>query len=280
MGETDLKRFIEAFIVRAVEGAQGETAYRRPLVGFADADDPAWARLRREVEPTHLHPGDLLPGAKTVVAFFVPFAEEIVKANRRARGTARQWAVAYLETNVLINAIARDLAESLGRKGVRAAAQPSTHNWDPETLVSGWSHKSAAAVAGLGSFGLHRMLITDLGCAGRFGSLAVDARIEPTSGPQPERCLHLSDGTCTYCVKACPVGALKEAGPTGTNLDKFACYDHLLRVEAVLGADACGKCAVGPCALRGRHRKAAPRSSRGAAQGSRDPGAGPASRSR
>ncbi len=40
-----------------------------------------------------------------------------------------------------------------------------------KTMACAWSHKSAAAIAGLGSFGLHRMLITDAGCAGRCGSL-------------------------------------------------------------------------------------------------------------
>jgi epoxyqueuosine reductase QueG len=245
-----LRHFIEAFIVRAAAAAEGETAYRRPLVGFADAEDPAWPRLREIAEPTHLLPADLLSGARTVVAFFVPFAEQIVQANRRAEGTAREWVIAYLETNVLINRIAADLIEALAAQGVRGAAQPSTHNWDPQTLVSGWSHKSAAAIAGLGSFGLHRMLITELGCAGRFGSLVIDATIEPTSGPQPERCLYLTDGKCTYCVQACPSGALRQAPGAEPNLDKQRCYDHLLKIEASLGADACGKCAVGPCALR------------------------------
>lgn len=245
----DVKDFIEAFILHTVQEAKTETCYRRPLVGFADAGDPRWEQLKIIAEPTHLLPEDILPGASTVVAFFLPFDESVVKANRRAKETAREWAVAYLETNALINHIAQSLIEELGKRGVRAAAQPATHNWDPVTLVSHWSHKSAAAIAGLGSFGLHRMLITDAGCAGRCGSLVIDVPVTPTSRTQPERCRFFFDESCTYCVDACPAGALRLAAPGEWNIEKQRCHQYILSMSEKWGADCCGKCAIGPCAL-------------------------------
>lgn len=249
MSSRDLRSFVESFVRERVEASDGKTEYRRPLIGFADAGDPDWLRLREIAEPSHLLPGELLPGAKTVVAFFLPFAEDVVRANRKAKGTAKEWDTACFETNDLINGIGEQMIEALRVKGVRAARKPATHNWDPVTLVSRWSHKSAAAMAGLGTFGVHRMLITDLGCAGRFGSLVVDAQIPPTSRPQPERCRFFHDGGCEYCVKACPAGVLRCAGPSDRNLDKHGCHAHILDVKAELGADCCGKCALGPCAL-------------------------------
>ena len=247
-GQT-LGESVESFIAQRVGTAGTTTRYRRPLVGFADAGDPAWLRLREIAEPTHLLPTDLLPHAKTVVAFFLPFAEVVVRANREAGGMAREWAVAYIETNALINKIAEELIVALDEWSVTAAAQPATHNWDPVTLISSWSHKSAAAIAGLGSFGLHRMLITELGCAGRCGSLVIDAYVDPTSAPQPERCRFFYDEQCTYCVDECPVNALQMVPKDQMNLNKHGCHAHILEVKAVLGADCCGKCAVGPCAL-------------------------------
>jgi epoxyqueuosine reductase len=248
--------FIEEYVRTQVSAGGMTTQYRRPLIGFAAADDPTWARLRQIAEPTHAMPTDLLPGARSVVAFFVPFAESVVYANRNAAGIAWEWRMAYAETNILINRIAAGLTEALAERGVKSASQPPTHNFDPETLICRWSHKSAAAIAGLGSFGLHRMLITDLGCAGRCGSLVVDANIPPTSRPQPERCLYFHDGSCTVCVDDCPAGALRTAGPTEMNLDKHRCNDYLLdawrHVDATGlpgPADVCGKCAMGPCAL-------------------------------
>jgi epoxyqueuosine reductase len=248
----NLGTFITAFVRQQVAQAETETRYRLPLVGFADAADPRFPQLREICEPTHSLPSDLLPAARSVISFFLPFAEEIVDANRaHPHQVAREWALAYVETNTLINDISHRLIAALAEQGVKAAAEPATHNWDPVTLVSRWSHKSVAAIAGLGSFGLHHMLITAAGCAGRFGSLVVDAVLEPASSPDEpvvQRCSYFVDGSCLACVHHCPTGALTEAG-----LDKQLCYRWLLHVAdgfRELGvADACGKCATGPCAL-------------------------------
>ena len=114
--------------------------------------------------------------------------------------------------NALIERIASRLIETLADHGVRAAAAPATHNYDPEDLICRWSHKSVAVIAGLGSFGLHRMVITDSGCAGRFGSLVIDTELRFTSPPVRERCLYFHDGSCWECITRCPVNALSMEG--------------------------------------------------------------------
>ncbi len=123
------------------------------------------------------------------------------------------------------------------------------------SLVSHWSHKSVAVIAGLGSFGLHQAdarasdVITDAGCAGRFGSLVFDAELPVEPATPRERCLYFHDGSCLECVLRCPAGALDASEP----LDKQACYRRLLgvaRAHEDLGlVDVCGKCAIGPCAF-------------------------------
>jgi epoxyqueuosine reductase QueG len=226
------------------------TAYREPLVGFVAAGDPRFPELRRVAEPSHWMPGDLLPGARSVVSFFLPFDYPVVEANARHRErVAREWAQAYVETNVLIGRITDHLARALASMGVRAAAEPATHNFDPISLVSRWSHKSIAVLAGLGSFGLHHLVITDAGCAGRFGSLAIDADLPPTTVPARERCLYFHDGSCLECVLSCPAGALDANG----RIDKQRCYRRLRQVareyQHLALADVCGKCAIGPCSF-------------------------------
>lgn len=249
----NMHRLIESItdtIKREVIESGTVTRYREPLVGFVAADAPGFAQLRCMVDPTHMSPHDLLPGARSVVSFFVPFAPDVVHANAQRRDeVAREWALAYVETNSLIGRIAAAVTETLAQRGIRAAAEPATHNFDTVKLVSRWSHKSVAVLAGLGSFGLHHLVITDAGCAGRFGSLVIDAEL-PRFAPTPrERCLYFHDGSCVECVIHCPVGALDEANA----IDKQRCWTRCLETAARftdLGqADVCGKCSYGPCAL-------------------------------
>ena len=251
MNSQELASLITTTIQREVAEAGTVTDYRELLVGFAAADDPRFSELRRVAEPTHMLPQDLLPGARSVISFFLPFAFWVVEANARHREkVAREWAEAYVETNALIGRITAHLIESLAEQGIRAAAEPATHNFDPVSLVSRWSHKSVAVIAGLGSFGLHHMVITDSGCAGRFGSLVIDANLSLTPVEPRQRCLYFVDGSCLDCIRRCPIGALKKNG----RIDKQRCYRRLQEVAAgysSLGlADVCGKCATGPCALR------------------------------
>jgi epoxyqueuosine reductase QueG len=252
-----LAQEIVALIRREVAVADTRTAYRQPLLGFARADDERFNYLRCEVEPAHALPEDLLPGARSVISFFLPFERWIVEANAaHAETVAREWAVAYVETNALIGRITARLIAMLAERGVRAAAKPATHNFDPETLVSRWSHKSVAVIAGLGTFGLHHMVITDAGCAGRFGSLVIDAQLPalaPSASKLEGRCLYFHDGSCLVCVSRCPVDALSCGSNDKGQIDKRRCYRRLLAVAEVykdLGlVDVCGKCAVGPCAF-------------------------------
>ncbi|HHW44143.1 MAG TPA: epoxyqueuosine reductase [Desulfotomaculum sp.] len=243
-----MEELIKNAIDHLVMNYRGRTAYRPPLVGFARADDPGFTRLKEVVGPGHLLPRDLLPDARSVVAFFVPFAPELVKIHRRDPYVSRQWAEAYIETNRLISDICAALARKLEGKGVKAAWQKPTHNFDPVALVSFWSHKHVAYLCGLGTFGLHHMLITPAGCAGRLGSLVVDIPLPPTPVAKGENCLYRREGVCAACVKLCPTGALTTEG-----LDKSKCYRRLLEVDAHFSdlglCDVCGKCATGPCSL-------------------------------
>ena len=254
--ENEFGSLIKEHIDEMVRGARTLTKYRRVLIGFADAFDPDFLRLRTFINQSHRLPTDILPGAKTVVSFFIPFAREIVVANGRHPFVTEEWAIAYSETNQLIEQICSSLAIKLGKEGVKANWELPTHNFDKESMASYWSHKSAAKIAGLGSFGLNQMLITDSGCAGRFGSIVIDAMITPISKSKIESCLYLVDKSCVSCVERCPNHALTVAG-----LDKHKCYQRCLEADKAYSYlaesrglsgpfDVCGKCSVGPCSLK------------------------------
>ena len=246
----ELADFVISAVRRQVDEAGTVTDYRAPLVGFAAADDPRFCDLQEAV-PAHRMPEDLLPDARAVIAFFLPFERWVVDSNaKHPEKVASEWATAYVETNALIGRITTHLIGALATRGIGAVAKAPTHNFDPVSLISSWSHKSVAVIAGLGSFGLHQMVITDAGCAGRFGSLIIDAElpIAPTAAKQ--RCLFYHDGSCQECIERCPVKALD----ANRSIDKQRCYQRLLTVAKAfehLGVvDVCGKCALGPCALQ------------------------------
>ncbi|HHX95566.1 MAG TPA: epoxyqueuosine reductase [Clostridia bacterium] len=248
-----MKTIIENTLKKVIEedSKKSTTFYRTPLLGYAEAEDSLFHQLTTAGVPNHLLPTDLLPGARTVAAFFLPFTGELVKRNRQDHYVARSWAQAYIDTNWLINRCCQEIAAALDRYGVKTAWQRPTHNFDLEKLRARWSHKHVAYICGLGNFGLHHMLITPSGCAGRFGSLVIDYTLPPTPRKEIEPCLFFREGKCQQCVKNCPSGALTPEG-----LDDRKCYDYLLEVDSFysdLGVcDVCGKCATcGPCAVIG-----------------------------
>ena len=90
---------------------------------------------------------------------------------------------------------------------------------DPQRLISDWSHRHLAVLAGLGKPGHHNLLITERGCVGRLSSYVTDVPAEADPGPTHEPCLHRAGRTCLRCV----------AGALGRDaFDRQACYAQCL----------------------------------------------------
>jgi len=241
----DTAGLIASLISAQTRSAGTVTRYRAPLVAFARADDARFDELPSFI-PEHMHPRDLLPDARSVCVFFLPFDESIVAANADGDLASEVWARAYYETNELLAKICQTLTDALGEREIRAAWEPPTHNFDPIRLESTWSHKSVAAIAGLGQFGHHHMLITQAGCAGRLGSIVLDVDTPPTPSGDGSYCSF--DRGCRACIRRCPTGALTELG-----LDRARCYERCLENDARFPqwvATVCGKCITAPCALQ------------------------------
>ncbi len=244
-----MKDWIETEVAAAVGDAQASSPtgvrWRAPLVRYADARDPLFPELRRIVRPTHATPEELVPGARSVIVWFLPFEREIPRSNAPERFASVPWADAYVETNALVRAIAQRLSDGLAERGHASAVLPPTHNFDTETLMSDWSHKHVGYIAGMGEFGIHQMLITPSGSAGRLGSLPTTAVLEPTPRSGRPACLWRLDESCTACVDDCPVSALALDG----SFDRHACWALCRENESHNGrADVCGKClSVVPC---------------------------------
>ncbi|UQZ89749.1 (Fe-S)-binding protein [Deltaproteobacteria bacterium Smac51] len=239
---------IEDLITRAVADAAAPHFFRKPLIGFSSADDPLFDEIVRQVGSHHLKPRDILPEAATVISFFIPFTKTLVASNKGDGPVSDDWGNSYVQGNEIINGVNQRLSEYLESQGLKCGFVPATHTFDAKTLKAGWSHRSAAAVAGLGGFGLNRMLMGPGGCAGRYGTAFTSARLQPSRPLAELQCLYLKNKKCAACVKACPVGALTEDG-----FDRHKCYQRLLENDKLLSADGrlrdvCGKC-VAACPL-------------------------------
>lgn len=237
-----LRDEIAKVLSRWVERKQSEDYWREPLVAVASATDPLLGELRRVVDPEHAMPEDILPGAQAVVVYFLPFQRWLGRENDQAgQYAARNWAVAYVATNQLIHDINTHLQGRLEAEGYQTGITPATHNFDEQKLISRWSHRHLAYIAGLGTFGRHNLLITTAGCCGRVGSFVTSMPLTPTPRPVAEFCLAKAGSECSACVSKCAYDALLE-----TRFDRHRCYAQLLlndrHYDDLPLVDVCGKC--------------------------------------
>jgi epoxyqueuosine reductase QueG len=250
MENDSISKMIRDFIVSYPKQHPVETQWREPIVGFASAGDPLFDEFKKIIRPSHTTPRELLPAANSVVAYFIPFRKNLHKENHKTEHyAARSWAVAYVETNRLISRINEFLKGELESKGYDMALIPPTHNFDEKSLMSDWSHRHVAYVAGVGRFGSHNLIITEQGCSGRIGSFVTDLALIPTPRSENEHCLHKAGLDCLKCVERCTYGALYT-----DRFDRHACFRQLLvndRYFTDLGlTDVCGKCsAMVPCSV-------------------------------
>ena len=249
--ENDLAQTLTALISRAVQDGNDQGFYREPLVGFSAVDDPLYREIKTRIGSWHKYPSELLPEARTVITFFIPFSRVVVEANRRhSPGPSREWVLSYHDCNSLLCSVAKQVAGFLQDRGYPSLELSSSDGYDPVRLVAGWSHRSGAVASGIGTVGLNRLLITYKGCAGRLGTVLTAAELPPTPRLDKERCLYYANGSCRYCVDHCPRQALST--DRTQDMRRRECLDQCdlptpYRKEGS-GAECCGKCAIGPCA--------------------------------
>ena len=201
--------------------------YDEPLVGFAAAADPLFLELKKPevVTPEHLLPGELLPGARTVISYFLPFTALVRETNYGPGLASEEWASARIDGENFNDEVRKFLIAYLEGLGGRAVAPVKQPGYKSLKVKSTWSERHAAFIAGLGTFGLSRSLITARGAAGRFGSVVTTLEFPPTARPykhHEEYCLFLTDGGCGECIDRCPSGAITKYGK-----DKEVCRNYI-----------------------------------------------------
>ena len=250
----ELRKFAENFVEEEPERLGTEGWWQTPLLTAAPID-ARFNQLPQIAADDHLLPRDLLPTAKSVIVFYIPFKKALVKANKIGEHPCREWGVAYVQTNDLIGRLSQALGDLLAEHGYKSGLTPATHNFDDVKLMARWSHKHLAHLVNLGRFGVNHLLITPVGCTGRLGSFVSEAEL----GEHPlidtkEACLLKAGKECGKCIKACPVDALSE-----DDFDRRSCWDRLNDNRRILAhfsdlpdsTHVCGKCAaLVPCSFK------------------------------
>ncbi|MBR5329797.1 MAG: epoxyqueuosine reductase [Firmicutes bacterium] len=254
-----ITEFIKERVALADKGGIIENIWRTPIVKFGDATRKEYDDFKTLIHREHATPRELLPEAKTIIAYFLPFREEIGDSNVDGKYASEQWAKAYEKTNAFFASFNKELIGWLSEQGYAAAVSPDATTYDETLLVSKWSQRHVAYYCGLGTFGINNMLITEAGCCGRVSTVVTDLDVEHDAPVTEEYCLFKKDNSCGVCVNQCPVGALSRYGFERRRCDAFCTETAALHVGysdapsyelpgGLVGSNCCGKCVTSnPC---------------------------------
>lgn len=216
-----------------------DAIYSPPLFAVAAADDPLFSELKNPavIGPHHRTPQEWLPGAQSVLSYFLPFSSFIRDRNKAPGLPAIEWVYGRYEGEQVNDALREHLVSLVEQQGGRALAPPLSSQFQVVDRRSNYSERHVAFIAGLGTFGLGRSLITSRGCAGRFGSVVLSMEIKATPRPYQHRedyCNH-----CGECIPRCPVGAITSKGK---DLEICAQYSRETIRPRFKPRYGCGKC--------------------------------------
>jgi len=148
----------------------------------------------------------------------------------------------YRQVNNFLDRAAFLLSCGIQDEGFKALPIPASQIIDWEKQVGHVSHKKVGYHAGLGWMGRNNLLVNpDFGAQIRLVTVLTDMPLEP------DRPLELDCGGCSFCLSACPAGAIKK---TREEFDHQACFEKLkeFRRLHIVSQFICGVCvkACGP----------------------------------
>lgn len=244
----------------------GMKIYEEPVVGFAHADDELFTdefKKKGVIHPEYQTPPEWLPGARTVISFFLPFTKEVKESNRNKtdepyepgipQRCSAEWLHARIEGQIFLNKITDYIQAVLENEGFETVCPTTSGRLRMITpYISTWSERHAAYAAGLGTFGLSKGLITKKGMAGRFGSVITNAEFDISFRPYSEPFEHCT--MCGACMVKCPAGAIDKAKGCALGKDQLICGPYISDAKLPPHGPnqrvryGCGKCQSGvPC---------------------------------
>jgi epoxyqueuosine reductase len=213
-----------------------------PLVGVASVERWREPPFRPWV-PEEFFPQSIFPEARSVIVIGLPIHLPVLETS-----PSIYYRELYTTVNALLDQYTYRLAGFLNEEGYPSVFVPRDGYGNIQVLlknpVAFFSHRHAALLAGLGTFGVNNMVLTPkYGPRVRFGSVLTAADLPADPLLDEELCTG-----CMHCVRMCPSGALGgEEYPAGvTDAKACASYSAELNRRFVSPCGVCIKvCPVG-----------------------------------
>ena len=250
----------------AALGYPEEQIWTDVIAGFAAGDDPLFAFFKKDIgdffwSPAeafrHAYPDSKLTDADVTSLSLGFRVDQITRDLQKKQKIAPNYRWLYARNSwepiieEISNGVLSRLKEEAGITGVVVDTAPG-FGWQKSEkygFASNWSHRHAAYVAGLGTFGLCDGLITPIGKALRWCSIILDRKFPADKRPYDdihEWCLYYHNGSCRACIEACPAHAISEQGHDKSKCNNYiAEFKESYRHSKPINADGpfgCGLC--------------------------------------
>ena len=205
-------------------------------IGAADAKEWDTDPLISGMIPNEQRPSALMQGARSVIVIGIPIQRAIL-----ATAPSSYYFEHYKTVNLMLDQAAQRIAMELNIMG-HAATFVSRDGYQGieglrKDASSFFSHRHSAYLAGMGTFGVSGMLLTESnGPRMRFTSVITTAEMPHGKPMSSELCIK-----CKRCTKECPEDAVASGMYPAEVTDKRKCveYSAILRDR---GCSPCGRC--------------------------------------
>ena len=234
----------------------GLRLFDAPIFAFGHVDDELYEQFKSgEAIGAHfISPLEWLSDAKTVIAIFFPYSEQIKEANSKDYDwPAPEWLHARYDGQLFLKETVMYIQQLLidaGHKSIIPSFDERFKSGDTRDksgdaanrFTSNWSERHIAYACGLGTFGLSKGLITEKGVCGRFASIITE--LDLSKDVRKYKDIYEYCTMCKKCISNCPPRAISDNGK-----EHLPCSDFIdVTFDKHKPRYGCGKCQVSvPC---------------------------------